>query len=151
MNALKTQLLHHQNNEFTKFRWVKTTRRVVTACNKINTFHQRGNNRWLHRTLLTESQILVHLMSYQFDVCELLGEDEGVLTHAHHIASLTRGLFALQGSGPLHRHRVKRSYSLLVLAESREAFDQPLGHLLHGSPRVLETWHTHRTSRKSCS
>lgn len=78
-------------------------------------------------------------MSYQFDVCELLGEDEGVLTHAHHVASLTRGLFAFQGSGPLHCHGVERSYSLLVLAEGREAFDQPLGHLLHGSPRVLET------------
>lgn len=84
------------------------------------------------------SQILAQLTSYQFNVRELLGEDEGVVTHAHHVASLTRGLFALQGRGTLHRHGVERSHGLLVLAEGRQTLDQPLGHLLHGSPRVLE-------------
>lgn len=84
------------------------------------------------------SQILARLTSYQFNVCELLGEDEGVVAHAHHVASLTRGLFAFQGSGPLHRHGVERGNGLLVLAEGGQAFDQPLGHLLHGSPGVLE-------------
>lgn len=87
-----------------------------------------------HYSKTKESQI----SSHQFNVCELLGEDEGVVAHAHHVVSLTRGLFAFQGGGPLRRHGVERGDGLLVLAEGRQPFDQPLRHLLHGSPRVLE-------------
>lgn len=63
------------------------------------------------------------LKSYQFDVGELLGEDEGVVTHTHDVVSLARRLFALQRRGTLQSHGVERGYGLLVLAEGGQAFD----------------------------
>lgn len=69
---------------------------------------------------------------------ELLCEDEGVVARAHDVAPLARRLLALQGRGALHGHGVERGDRLLVLAEGGEALDQPLRHLLHGSPGVLQ-------------
>ena len=77
-------------------------------------------------------------------MCQLLGEDERVITQAQYVASLSRALLAFQGGGSLLRHGVEGRHRLLVLAEGRQALDKTLGHLLHGSPRVLEMQHTQK-------
>ena len=112
----------------------------------MSTNKQETEKLWNFIVSLMHKSIIIRLGpevpgSHQFDVCELLGEDEGVVAHAHHVALLTRSLFALQGGGAFQGHGVERGHGLLVLAERWQAFDQPLGHLLHRSPGVLEAQH----------